>query len=351
MQEDALLKTGPLAHPKKNYQKKKHDQFSQESYQSVPKVSRSRQKKKKQPNASELLSFKFETKEQMPPKMLVRRAPQGISDITLSPYFRFAVEAGDYSLYQNDPNMVIPWDSVRKITILADSEVKCPICLESELLSGRANKCGHYYCWPCIIRYLWTVNGPKRCPVCSDSLRPVDLRPVSFELYKTISERDTAKFVLIKRPKGMITLFKNDQPADNTFMGVLRSDSYHANINKISIYTQAIQDLQNDKASLQSALSLSDDFEKTSIENALNLLEKYPPNTTVPLEFNMKTSPYGFYYFYQLFDSQPYFLHPLNISMLKKELGEYENFPGTITGKILEIERVHIGDYEQKRYG
>ena len=345
MQEDALLKAQQAMYAKHNYQKKQHE-FPQENYQKKNKGSR--KKMKAMSNASELLGFKFEKREHLPSKSASKPAPQMISDITLSPYYRFAVDPGDYSLYHSNPSMSLPWGSVRKLTVLADSEVRCPICLETQLLAGRANKCGHCFCWPCIIRYMWM--GSKRCPVCNDSLRQSDLRPVAIELYRAVSSKDTAEFTLIRRPKGMITLFKHGLPLENTFMGMLRSDSQHSGINRICIYTQATDDYHAEIQSLTKAALESEDIEKSSIQSALGNLEKSLPPVTNN-DFNSSIDTDGFYFFYQLSDGQPYYLHPLNTNMLKRQYGDYENFPGTLRGKILEIERIHVNGPGQRKYG
>ena len=149
----------------------------------------------------------------------------------------------------------------------------------------------------------------------------------------------------------MISLFKGNQENEGTFMGIIRSDSDNAIFNKISIYTNACEDYQIEKEKLLDASNTLDEFEKSSIQRALNILEKNPPPENSSIAFNSSVSSNGFYFFYQLQDSQPYFLHPLNVSMLKRQLGEYELFPTHLRGKIIEIERIHITEHEQKRYG
>ena len=107
MQEEALLKAQQIVYNKNSYQKKQIDQHSQGSYQQVKKPNRSRQKKNNNSNISGLLSFKIESKEQLPSKF-IKSLPQTISDITLSPYFRFAVIVNDYNSYHSNPNLQIP---------------------------------------------------------------------------------------------------------------------------------------------------------------------------------------------------------------------------------------------------
>ena len=60
-------------------------------------------------------------------------------------------------------------------------------------------------------------------------------------------------------------------------------------------------------------------------------------NTTIPsidCRFDTMLSNKNLYYFYQFQDCQPYCLHPLNISMHKKQYGEYENFHSKSVGKL-----------------
>jgi hypothetical protein len=328
---------------------------SSSSFQSMPdppasksSATKSRPKKKTQSDASGLLGFKVEHKDHIPFR-IPRTQPQAISDITLSPYYRFAVSPGNYRDYHSDPNLPIDWDSVRKVRVLTDSEVRCPICLEKQLLAGRANKCGHYYCWPCIIRYSWTCQGTKKCPVCNDSLKSIDLRPVSIQVYHHITENSIGDFSLIKRPKGFITLFSCAFPQDPTVDGTILSSSTNVWNNKLAIYTESLEDLNNENQALQAAMLNSDEFEQSSIQRALDFLPKVYSESVKPE--TSAESNYAFFYFYQLADTQPYFLHPLNMTMLKHEFGDYERFPLTIKSRILQIDPVHITETEQRKYG
>lgn len=45
--------------------------------------------------------------------------------------------------------------------------IKCPICMDIPI-TPKMTRCGHIYCWPCILRYL-DVNEEEDvagCPIC-----------------------------------------------------------------------------------------------------------------------------------------------------------------------------------------
>ena len=340
--QDEIQKSQQILTSKSQYYKKQ-DPNSFKSKQKRPKP------KKFNSNASEYLSFKIEKKD--PIVKTFKPVIQTNNEITLSPYYRFAVKSGDYRQFHNDPNLAIDWGVVRKVRILTDSEVKCPICLEQDLLVGRANKCGHYFCWPCIIRYMWVSDVNKRCPVCNASLKSLDLRPVSVQSYTHLTENSFINLALIKRPKGFITLFSANHPSPPTSSNLTFSDSLHTWFNKLSIYSESQQDYIKEKAQLLSALqSTNDEFEKSSIQKALELLEKNF-NNAEPVQEPKNNENLNFYYFYQVSDGQPYFLHPINMAMLKKQFGSWDLCPVNLKCKLIEIESVHVTEAEQRKYG
>lgn len=324
-------------------------QFFKKQESSTFQGKKKRQKPKKFVSCTSEFSFKVEKKSQV--SKTYRPVVQTNNEITLNPYYRFAVKSGNYRPFHNDPNLVLDWDLVRKVRILTDSEVKCPICLEQELLVGRVNKCGHYYCWPCVIRYMWVSQGTKRCPICNFPLRSIDLRPVSVQAYMHLTEGIQVTLTQIKRPKGTISLFSSEHPQITSSSNLAYSDSSHTWFNKISIYSESNSDYNKEKSLLASAIqSTSDDFEKSSIQKALDLLEKTWENTE-PQEKPKNNESQDFYYFYQVSDGQPYFLHPINMKILKKQFGSWESCPITLRCKLLEIERIHITEADQRKYG
>lgn len=52
----------------------------------------------------------------------------------------------------------------------------CPICL-SDFCAARITKCGHVYCWPCILHYLALDDKTwRKCPICHEAVHKKDLK-------------------------------------------------------------------------------------------------------------------------------------------------------------------------------
>lgn len=158
--------------------------------------------------------------------------------------YRFLVKpTGDYTAYFADADIYLNWADILVVLIPTSSALSgvstsaastssqpslethegavCPICL-SPPTSPRMTKCGHVYCFPCILQYLSTtdtapsqgplqipgaaatasigsaspVSGPssrqwKRCPVCWDAVYARDLKAVKWWDPKSIAhDRD-----------------------------------------------------------------------------------------------------------------------------------------------------------------
>jgi hypothetical protein len=60
-----------------------------------------------------------------------------------------------YALNLYDPNENVEWKDVQKVifNMINASDVQCPICMEplEKILTPRITKCGHIFCWPCIL--------------------------------------------------------------------------------------------------------------------------------------------------------------------------------------------------------
>lgn len=54
--------------------------------------------------------------------------------------------------------------------------IKCPICMDIPI-TPKMTRCGHIYCWPCILRYL-DINDELNvagCPICHASILKKEL--------------------------------------------------------------------------------------------------------------------------------------------------------------------------------
>jgi hypothetical protein len=91
---------------------------------------------------------------------------------------QFIVQAGsiDYSVHFADPDLAIDWLRVEQVRLHSMQTLKCPICL-SEPQAGKITRCGHVYCWSCLLHYLALSDKPwRKCPVCSEAIYKQDIR-------------------------------------------------------------------------------------------------------------------------------------------------------------------------------
>ncbi|KAI0937184.1 hypothetical protein AcV5_005143 [Taiwanofungus camphoratus] len=113
--------------------------------------------------------------------------------------YRFVMNpSGDYTVHFADPDIFFQWHDILQVIVPRTSAVAsaagsgehatreegvmtCPICL-SPPTAPRMTKCGHVFCFPCILHYLNTSDNLKwvRCPICFDSVNERQLKSVKW---------------------------------------------------------------------------------------------------------------------------------------------------------------------------
>ncbi|KAJ2878994.1 hypothetical protein IWW38_006203, partial [Coemansia aciculifera] len=81
-------------------------------------------------------------------------------------------------------DLQLEWTWIERVIMpVAGETVACPICL-SPPKAARVAKCGHVFCYPCVLRYLSFESErgmvPKKCPICWAMVTGDDLLPVHF---------------------------------------------------------------------------------------------------------------------------------------------------------------------------
>lgn len=99
---------------------------------------------------------------------------------------------------------LLRWESVRRVDLFCEQFPKCPICLEVDMVVPKITKCGHVFCFPCVMRYfllLADYNGKsyQPCPVCKEGICPPELTSARFEEMKALRENQRASFLLVRR--------------------------------------------------------------------------------------------------------------------------------------------------------
>ncbi|KDQ18275.1 hypothetical protein BOTBODRAFT_171929 [Botryobasidium botryosum FD-172 SS1] len=155
-----------------------------------------------------LLNFSLPPRVQ-PPLSTPRRSRRGAQPVFnkekfVNAQYRFVMKpTGDYTVHFADPDIFFQWQDILQVIIprssalasaseaaghndarggaVREGHTTCPICL-SPPTAPRMTKCGHVFCFPCILHYLQTGENPKwnRCPICFDSITDKQLKSVTW---------------------------------------------------------------------------------------------------------------------------------------------------------------------------
>ncbi|KAH1009258.1 hypothetical protein HUJ04_001637, partial [Dendroctonus ponderosae] len=267
-------------------------------------------------------------------------------------------ENGDYRQYMKNPDVLVDWDFIEQVNVQVSEEPFCPICLERPI-AAKMTKCGHVYCWSCILHYLGISEKDFcKCPICSDDVLKNDLKSVQVIAHKTYKLNDFIGFKLMKRPRGCLTAYPVDaviQP-DTSILNISQKNEDNT-CSKLFLANKGniLEILDREKDELDCLLALDEGgSEKCFIEEAQHLLEarrlgvlnsaeahtnevtNYQDDASCS-EFN-EASESDFYYFYQAEDAQHIYLHGLNAAMIKHTHGSLKCGPKHLKGRILEKE-------------
>ncbi|KAF9112095.1 hypothetical protein BGX27_003977 [Mortierella sp. AM989] len=140
--------------------------------------------KKNQVSLNHLLNFSFPVREE-PQNMAPIRRRRNVNyqpfnkDKFINANFRFLLNPRrDYEAFTMDADVRVEWDDIEQVLISVPQS--CPICLQTPV-AGRITKCGHVYCFSCILHYLAlsdTGKAWRKCPICWDAIYEKDLKSV-----------------------------------------------------------------------------------------------------------------------------------------------------------------------------
>ncbi|KAG6846100.1 hypothetical protein H0H87_006464 [Tephrocybe sp. NHM501043] len=157
-------------------------------------------------NMNHLLNFTLPPRQARPPTNLPRRSSrktgtqQGVwnKERFVNAQYRFVMNPnGDYTVHFADPDIFFQWQDILQVIVPRSSALAsvsasstqnengednttCPICISAPT-APRMTKCGHIFCFPCILHYLSSSeHGWAKCPVCLDSVHQRELKAVKW---------------------------------------------------------------------------------------------------------------------------------------------------------------------------
>lgn len=124
--------------------------------------------------------------------------------------FQFVVKSGINLSVYSSPDNLIDWNLIEQINIQTEEEPQCPICLYPPI-AAKLTRCGHAYCWPCILHYLALSDKTwRKCPICYEAIHTADLKSTTIEQQRQFSIGDEITFQLMRRKKGCMMIEKFD---------------------------------------------------------------------------------------------------------------------------------------------
>ncbi|XP_022257413.1 RING finger protein 10-like isoform X2 [Limulus polyphemus] len=111
---------------------------------------------------------------------------------------------GNYTVHSVDPDILVDWSLVEEVRVPSYEVPSCPICLYPPT-AAKITRCGHIYCWSCILHYLsLSDNSWRKCPICYEAVHKDDLKSVDFVNKITQKIGDIISLSLMRRDKGSV---------------------------------------------------------------------------------------------------------------------------------------------------
>ncbi|KAF0989218.1 hypothetical protein HZS_1476, partial [Henneguya salminicola] len=280
-------------------------------------------------------------------------------------------------------NNIVPFDKILLVikTCIRD-EISCPICLD-EPTASIITKCGHIFCWRCIIECILSNNSPThcKCPICYQIITSTDIRIVLWKYDEHPKINDKITMNLCVRNKNqlhvkLITERSNELPSFiypilelTPGRWVLVPDP--TNDNNKSNYLTHVFKFPKDRTSLTCffesihsfMLHQKDDFDMNSISfrsvslilDNVSLIKNLVTDDLIDFttEFIDIDENYSVL-FYQMPLEYNVFLHPSNFGQIcgyiKGCKQKYEEAPRVITGNVVHYFHGVINRHTWKRY-
>ncbi|KAI0473014.1 hypothetical protein GGR56DRAFT_697883 [Xylariaceae sp. FL0804] len=289
--------------------------------------------------------------------------------------YRFVVSpTGDYGAQAVDADKHLEWSDILQILASAESQTtSCPICL-SEPVAPRMARCGHIFCLPCLLRFMNSTSDDepsnrkearwKKCPICEDSFRLSEVKPVRFyagqenplprvgdDVVLRLMVRETGSTLALPHDGGTDPVnHGEDVPwhfAANVmdYAGVMKGTGDYVTAQ----YDREIEDLRQQAQMDEFQFGVEEGNWTVRAIRAINTAkdrgmdQREEPSTAVQPEAPKAKHPAGQkVYFYS---APPHlYLSPLDIRILKTKFGDFSNFPSTILPRIEHISSGHVVD-------
>mmetsp|Transcript_13819 Transcript_13819/g.27963 ORF Transcript_13819/g.27963 Transcript_13819/m.27963 type:complete len:746 (+) Transcript_13819:95-2332(+) len=319
--------------------------------------------------------------------------------------YRFVVDKqkADEAKCRADPDYCVDWNAVEQVIYPTHTVPDCPICMDKPVCP-KITKCGHIFCWTCVMQYLSDGKKYKRCPLCFESVYADRLKSLRFHTSKEVKVGDTVKFQLVEREK--VSVLPRAFGSEVNHEELVLQDPMNASpLHRVSLTENVLPILRDEQSQLcESRRNILSKSERERIDEARalpyieNALDRLRERTNTWLNTHMEcketllslpqnqlrdafdsdddepviTSPKpklksslsakaaawtppserlesqkSKYFYFQALDDHHIFMHGINFRCLSKEFGRVDEMPKNLSAKVLGMERFTL-DYETR---
>eukprot|EP01134_Creolimax_fragrantissima_P002908 CFRG2908T1 len=300
-------------------------------------------------------------------------------------------DSNELNAHLRNPDKEVDWETVEEVRMFctANEVLQCPICL-SPPSPAKTTRCGHVYCWACVLHYLDMSNGVwSECPICHEPICAAELRSLILVERTPVEVNEYLEMcLLVKRGRTAInpvpvneehekisdgvvdetaTLGHHYDPIASTFCNLLRMS-----VHDVEMYIIARERAELD-IKLNDSISCGEVEEVVYLRNALELLSmRCVTLHTDTSEDNQNQCKQHFVrqqshahtvtkdktdngrvedktYFYQASDGKRIYIHSLNVRCLVSQFGSLENCPPRLLGKVLDLTEGTITEETRKK--
>lgn len=318
------------------------------------------------------------------------------------------LDGHNYTIHKVDPDCPVDWDCIEEVRFkqCSSTETACPICLEPPI-AAKITKCGHIYCWNCILHYLSLSDEKcRQCPICFEPVHKCDLRSVVSHSFTSYTVDDEITLKLMIRKKGCVEVepYINENSVDSIIRNVSNdilpdslnneqehqsrtstlssdhnknnNDHYWSQANLVIVDSNTVIDkiIQRERDELLIKFALEkDEAGVCFVEQALKWLDKRVERLQHPNQHQLQSKSTGHhnhvntsenynqkiirnnefsknYLFYQCSDGQHIYLNPFSTKILLNEYKSLENCPKEIKAKIVQMDWISMNEALRKRF-
>eukprot|EP00963_Diacronema_lutheri_P000264 scaffold17_cov354-Pavlova_lutheri.AAC.36 len=273
-----------------------------------------------------------------------------------------------------DVDKMLPWEDVLRVELHSEKEWACPICLEDHMVCPHMTPCGHVYCLPCIMQDILSSRerqGGQGCPQCYAKFTEKELRPAKIVKLDKLVVGTKVEMKLMHRKKGAaVATQKSGTEAEEKIEGVFpftstgecnRFSKYTltnsadavlgeclASLKASSVLLEEQTTFHQESANQLQYISIAEAALRQRVDDWLVRREEKLLETETRMPRSSNGEEEG-YWFYQLGDGRPVFLHSLNFRILVHQYGTPSNCPEAVEGKVLQIDAITQTEELRKR--